>query len=96
MKLNQEIWERVIAQARRRVAQLQDAEVWLRAITRAVREVETTSFWALDGDTLIILSTLSGHYHRIEPNHRCRAIGPCLHIVARRLLIRYSNQLNQS
>jgi hypothetical protein len=92
MILNTRIWTETINAAK---AAASTSPAWLRAIDRAVIEIEKAKYWAFDGDTLTIISTTSGKMYHINDAHTCEAKGGiCKHRAARRLMMRYTERLN--
>jgi hypothetical protein len=94
MILNTRIWQETIEAAK---AAASNSPAWLRAIERAVIEIEKARYWAFDGDTLTIISTTSSKMYHINDAHTCEAKGGiCKHRAARRLMMRYTERLNAS
>jgi len=95
MILNTRIWNETINAAKSAAA---DSPAWLRAIERAVIEIEKSKYWSFDGATLVIISTTSKKTYRIDENHTCEAVAnghaACRHRAARRLMQRYTERLN--
>lgn len=66
----------------------------LRTIEHAVNEIEKAKYWAFDGTTLNLISTTSGQRFIIAADHTCYAYSKtCNHLVARRLMVRYFENL---
>lgn len=69
----------------------------LRAIDRAVNEINRSKYWAYDSQTnvLKLMSTTSKKLYVIDDNHTCDAKSKtCKHHVARRLMQRYTEALD--
>jgi hypothetical protein len=70
---------------------------WLRAIERAVIEIERSRYWSFAGDVLTIISTTSKKTYRIDEHHTCEACSnghrECKYRAARRLMLRYTERL---
>ena len=94
MLLNSKIWSDTISAAK---AAASTSPAWLRAIERAVIEIERSKYWSFDGTTLTIISTTSKKTYRIDDQHTCTACAnghsACKHRAARRLMIRYTERL---
>ncbi|MGH9832960.1 MAG: hypothetical protein ACREBD_03180 [Blastocatellia bacterium] len=92
MLLNSKIWSDAINAAK---AAASTSPAWLRAIERAVIEIERSRYWSFDGSTLVIISTTSKKTYRIDANHTCEARGGvCKHRASRRLIQRYTERLH--
>jgi hypothetical protein len=68
----------------------------LRAIDRAVNEINRSKYWAYDSQTnvLKLMSTTSKKLYVIDDAHTCEAQSKtCKHHVARRLMQRYTEAL---
>jgi hypothetical protein len=68
----------------------------LRAIDRAVKEINRSKYWAYDSTTnvLKLKSTTSSKLYLIDDAHTCEAQSKhCKHLVARRLMQRYAEAL---
>lgn len=66
----------------------------LRAIDRAVVEIERAKYWSFADGVLTIISTTSGERYVIGDDHTCHARSKtCKHLVARRLMVRYYERL---
>jgi hypothetical protein len=93
MLLNTSIWQATIEAAKDAAS---SSPAWLRALNRAIAEIEKARYWAFDGSTLTIISTTSGKTYRIAEQHACEARGNvCKHRAARRLMMRYAERLAQ-
>jgi hypothetical protein len=94
MILNTKVWAETINAAK---AAASTSPAWLRAIERAVIEIEKSKYWSFDGSTLVIISTTSKKTYRINENHTCEACAnghaACKHRAARRLMVRYTERL---
>lgn len=66
----------------------------LRAIDRAVTEINKSKYWAWDGKTLRLLSTTSSKLYIIDENHTCESKKVCKHRIAARLIQRYQERLS--
>lgn len=97
MILNTTIWQQTIEAAKTAAA---NSPAWLRAIERAVIEIEKSKYWSFDGSTLVIISTTSKKTYKIDENHTCEACAnghsACKHRAARRLMIRYTERLQSA
>jgi hypothetical protein len=62
MLLNSQIWNETINAAK---AAASTSPAWLRAIERAVVEIERSRYWSFDGDVLTIISTTSKKTYKI-------------------------------
>jgi hypothetical protein len=95
MILNTRIWTETINAAKSAAS---TSPAWLRAIERAVIEIERSRYWSFDGSTLVIISTTSKKTYRIGADHTCEAVAnghtACRHRAARRLMLRYTERLN--
>lgn len=90
MILNTSIFNSVVEKAKAKAAG--NAAV-LRAIDRAVVEISRSRYWSYDSqkNVLRILSTTSQKLYVVDDSHSCEARSKtCKHLVARRLLQRYS------
>jgi hypothetical protein len=67
----------------------------LRAIDRAVNEINRSKYWAYDStiNVLKLMSTTSKKLYVIDDTHTCEAQTVCKHKVARRLMQRYTEAL---
>lgn len=66
----------------------------LRAIDRAVIEIEKAKYWSFADGVLTIISTTSGERYVIDDTHTCPARSKtCKHLCARRILQRYYEAL---
>ena len=91
MILNTFIWQAVITTAKAKAAH---SPVWLRAIDRAVGEIEKARYWSFADGVLTIQSTTSDKLYRIGDDHTCEARnGICKHRAARRLMQLYFEAL---
>ena len=94
MILNSQIWKQTVATA---ILAATDQAAWIRAIERAVKEIEKSSYWSFDGVTLTIKSTTSGKLYKITAEHTCEAtqngFKACKHKAAHRLMVRYLERL---
>jgi hypothetical protein len=91
MILNSSIWQATINEAKALSA---NNPVILRAINRAVVEIERSAYWSFDGQTLRIKSTTSRKLYVVDEGHTCEAQSKtCKHHIARRLLARYTRNL---
>ncbi|NOT62804.1 MAG: hypothetical protein HOP19_21555 [Acidobacteria bacterium] len=87
MILNTSIWQAVIDEAK---AKASNSPEWLRAIDRAVVEIEKSRYWSFADGVLTIQSTTSSKLYRIGTDHACDARnGVCKHRAARRLMVLY-------
>jgi len=92
MILNTQIWQDTINAAK---AAASTSPAWLRAIERAVVEIERSRYWSFDGDVLTIQSTTSSKLYRVGADHTCEAKGGiCKHRASRRLIQRYTERLH--
>jgi cobalamin biosynthesis Mg chelatase CobN len=93
MILNTRIFNSVVETARTKSA---NNPALLRAIDRAVCEINRSRYWAYDGkaNVLRIQSTTSRKLYIVDDAHTCEATAnghkACKHLVARRLLQRYT------
>jgi hypothetical protein len=91
MILNSSIWQATINEAKTLSA---SNPAILRAIGRAVVEIERSAYWSFDGGTLRIKSTTSRKLYVVDESHTCEAQSKtCKHHIARRLLARYTRNL---
>jgi hypothetical protein len=94
MLLNSQIWQDTVNAAK---AAASTSPAWLRAIERAVVEIEKSKYWSFDGSTLVIISTTSKKTYKIDEGHTCEACAnghtACKHRAARRLMVRYTERL---
>lgn len=66
----------------------------LRAIDRAVVEIERAAYWSFADGVLTIKSTTSGEMYKVDASHDCPAHSKtCKHNIARLLMIRYNERL---
>ena len=95
MILNTQIWRQTIEAAKSAAS---TSPAWLRAIERAVIEIERSRYWSFDGSTLVIQSTTSKKLYHIDENHTCEACAnghtACKHRASRRLIQRYTERLH--
>ena len=97
MLLNTLVFGQVVAVAKAAAA---GNPALLRAIARAVVEINRAKYWAYDSqaDVLKLKSTSSGKLYIVDNTHTCEALANghkfCKHTVARRLLKRYAEKLN--
>lgn len=91
MILNHAIFAATIEAAK---AKAEDRTEILRAIDRAVIEIQKAKYWAFNGDMLRIQSTTPSTIYKIDDAHDCPALSKvCQHCIARLLLIRYTERL---
>jgi hypothetical protein len=91
MILNSSIWQQTISEAKAKSA---DKPAILRAIDRAVKEIEHSAYWSFDGQTLRLKSTTSAKLYVVDDGHTCEAQSKtCKHHIARRLMLRYTQAL---
>jgi hypothetical protein len=93
MILNSQIWQATIETAKTKSAN--NAYI-LRAIDRAVTEIERAAYWSFSDGVLTIKSTTSGKLYKVGDEHKCEAhqkYAVCKHQVARRLMQRYLEAL---
>lgn len=92
MLLNTKIFNATVETAKTKSA---SNPAMLRAIDRAVYEINRSKYWAFDSTTnvLKLMSTTSSKLYVIDGNHTCEARGTCKHKVARRLMQRYTEAL---
>ncbi len=91
MILNSSIWAATINEAK---AKSVGKPTILRAIDRAVVEIERSAYWSFDGQTLRLQSTTSRKLYVIDEGHTCEAQSKtCKHHIARRLMLRYTQAL---
>jgi hypothetical protein len=97
MILNTQIWQETINAAKQAAS---TSPAWLRAIDRAVVEIERSRYWSFDGSTLVIISTTSKKTYKIGADHTCEACSnghrECKHRAARRLMVRYTERLQNA
>ena len=87
MILNTSIWQTVINAAK---AKAVTSPAWLKAIDRAVVEIEKSRYWSFADGVLTIQSTTSDKLYRIGDDHTCEARNRiCKHRAARRLMVLY-------
>lgn len=96
MLLNTKIFNATVETAKAKCA---GNAAMLRAIDRAVYEINKTRYWAFDATTttLRIQSTTSKKLYVVDDSHACEATANgnrcCKHLVARRLMQRYTEAL---
>lgn len=91
MILNSSIWQQTINEAKAKSA---GKPAILRAIDRAVTEIERSAYWSFDGQTLRIQSTTSRKLYVVNDGHTCEAQSKtCKHHIARRLMLCYPQRL---
>lgn len=93
MILNTAIFTATVNEARAKAA---GHPAWLRAIDRAVIEIERARYWSFADGVLTIISTTSGKRYVVDDTHECEAKGICKHRAARRLLTLYFAKLSGS
>lgn len=91
MILNTNIWQATITAAKLAASA---SPVWLRAIDRAVLEIERSRYWAYTDGILTIISITSNKSYKIDDAHMCESrAGVCKHRAARKLIQRYTERL---
>lgn len=91
MILNTAIFTATVAEAKAKAA---NYPAWIRAIDRAVVEIERARYWSFADGVLTLISTTSGKRYVIDDAHECEAKGKaCKHRAARRLMLRYTERL---
>ena len=91
MLLNSAIFAATIDAAK---ASASASPAWLRAIDRAVIEIERSPYWSYADGTLTLISTTSNKTYKIDESHTCEAKnGICKHRAARKLIQRYLERL---
>ena len=91
MILNSSIFTATVTAAKAKAAG--NASI-LRAIDRAVVEIEKAKYWSFADGILTIISTTSGQRYVIGDDHTCPAQSKtCKHLIARRLMQRYYEAL---
>jgi hypothetical protein len=94
MLLNQTIWKQTVSDAKTKSA---GNAALLRAIDRAVNEIERSIYWAFADGVLKIKSTTSRKLYVVDDGHTCEAQSKtCKHHIARRLMLRYTQTLSIS
>lgn len=99
MLLNTKIFNQVVETAK---AKCQGNAALLRAIDRAVYELNRSKYWAYDAQTstLRLQSTSSRKLYIIDASHACEATTygnkHCKHLVAHRLMQRYTEACGAS
>ncbi len=93
MLINTRIFNQTVETAKAKSA---NNPAMLRAIDRAVVEINRSKYWAYDSQTnvLKLMSTTSSKLYVIDDTHTCDAKSKtCKHAVARRLMQRYTEAL---
>lgn len=91
MILNTSIFAATIAAAKTKAANRPEV---LRAIDRAVVEIQKAAYWSFADGVLTIKSTTSGEMYKVDAAHTCPARSKvCKHHIARLLMIRYTERL---
>ena len=90
MLLNTRIFNQVVETAKLKSA---TNPAMLRAIARAVYEINRSRYWSFADGVLRIQSTTSRKLYVVDDNHTCEAKTVCKHKVARRLMQRYTEAL---
>ncbi len=91
MILNTAIFNQTVIAAKAKAAG--NASI-LRAIDRAVVEIERAKYWSFADGVLTIISTTSGKRYVIGDDHTCEAQSKtCKHRIARLLMVRYYERL---
>lgn len=91
MILNTKLFTATIEAAKAKAANRPEV---LRAIDRAVVEIERAAYWSFADGVLTIKSTTSGEMYKVDAAHTCAAHSKvCKHHIARLLMIRYSERL---
>lgn len=93
MLLNTKIFNATVETAK---AKSSNNPAMLRAIDRAVKEINRSKYWAFDSTTnvLKLMSTTSSKLYVVDDAHTCDAKSKtCKHLVARRLMQRYTEAL---
>lgn len=94
MILNTAIFLATVAAAKAKSAR---SPAILRAIDRAVVEIERAKYWSFADGILTIISTTSGERYVIGDTHTCPAQSKtCKHLVARRLMQCYFERLAEA
>lgn len=95
MLLNTKIFNTVVETAKGKSA---NNPAMLRAIDRAVTELNRSKYWAYDAQTnvLRLQSTTSKKLYVVDDAHTCEAKTTCKHKVARRLMQRYAEACSAS
>ena len=91
MILNTSIFTATVIAAKIAAANRPDV---LRAIERAVVEIQRAAYWSFADGVLTIQSTTSKKLYRVDAAHTCEAKSKCCkHSIARLLMIRYAERL---
>lgn len=91
MILNTSIFTATVAAAKAAAANRLDV---IRAIDRAVIEIQKAAYWSFADGVLTIKSTTSNKFYRVDAAHTCEArTKHCKHNMARILMVRYSERL---
>ncbi len=90
MLLNTAIFNQTVETAKAKSA---NNPAMLRAIDRAVYEINRSKYWSFADGVLRIQSTTSRKLYVVDDAHTCEARGICKHKAARRLMIRYTEAL---
>lgn len=90
MLLNTKIFNTVVETAQAKSA---NNAAMLRAIDRAVYEINRSKYWSFANGVLRIQSTTSKKLYTVDDSHTCEAKVTCKHKVARRLMQRYTEAL---
>lgn len=91
MILNTAIFTATIEAAKAKAANRPEV---LRAIDRAVIEIQKAAYWSFADGVLTIKSTTSGEMYKVDAAHDCPAHSRvCKHHIARLLMVRYSERL---
>lgn len=94
MLLNTQIWSATVEAAKAKSA---DNAYILRAIDRAVREINRSKYWSFADGVLKIQSTTSKKLYVIDAEHKCEATANgfryCKHITCALLMKRYQERL---
>ncbi len=97
MLLNPQIWQQTIEAAK---AKSEGNAALLRAIDRAVIEIQKAVYWSFVAGILRIQSTISKKLYVVDDGHACEATQNghkfCKHTIARRLMLRYVERLGAS
>lgn len=92
MILNNSIFTATIEAASTAAANHPDV---LRAIDRAVIQIQEAAYWSFVGQTLAIQSTISKKLYHVDAAHTCEVRSKvCKHHIARLLMVRYTERLN--
>lgn len=91
MILNTRIFEQTVETAKAKSA---GNAAMLRAIDRAVYEINRSKYWVFTDGVLKIQSTTSRKLYVVDDQHTCEARTVCKHKIARRLMQRYHERLS--